>query len=134
MIPVFPGNSPLISAVPSVSPSTITNRPINNASVTVPERIVQQVFENAVDGASTQYNLIASVAQQLGLPVDQAVADVTSTTFPRLTPEMVNRSFLPSRVMAERMIDLYFDYTNCFHPLLDRETITSEWVFDANVC
>ena len=119
-LPTLPAISPTASlmAFPTVPTSPI--------DVTNAERIVLQLFEGEVDLMTTQQSLLANTAHQLSLPIDHNRARRTTTGTLTMLPNMVNRSFLPDFSMTEKMIDMFFNFTNCFHPVLDRETVAEE--------
>ncbi|ORY32898.1 fungal-specific transcription factor domain-domain-containing protein [Naematelia encephala] len=106
--------------------SPVSARTAVSEDVTFAESIVQQVFDGEVDLVNTQQSLLASTAQRLGLPINQTVVNVNTSDAPVFTLHTINSSVLPPKQMAELMIDMYFNYTNCFQPVLDRETITED--------
>lgn len=89
------------------------------------ERVVIQLVNAEIDLGNTAQSLVGSVAQQLGIPWKEIV---DQTSGPRLlhVPKFPTLSSLPSKSMADMMIDKYFTYVNCFQPLLDYDVVQQE--------
>lgn len=119
----IPGHpTPLISPSPlhsARSPSYSSPFTPTNA-----ERIVIQLVNAEIDLGNAAQSLVGSVAQQLAIPWKEIV---DQTSGPRLlhAPNPPTLASLPSKDMAEMMVDRFFNYTDSFQPLLD-----PEWVRD----
>ena len=89
------------------------------------ELIVTQVMNAQVDTGNAVQSLVASVAQQIGMPLRE-VMDRPGSSPLVYAFEFPTLASLPDRDLADAMVERYFACGNCYQPLLDPETVRQE--------
>jgi len=89
------------------------------------ERMVAQLLNAQVGWSTSNQSLVATVAQQIGLPV-RDVVNQPNYPYSIHVSQFPTTAALPPRQLAELMIERYLEFVNVFHPLLDPDTIRAE--------
>ncbi|ORY27908.1 hypothetical protein BCR39DRAFT_559802 [Naematelia encephala] len=106
------------------APFDIVQGAINHSGPTIAEMFVSHLLNAEIDLHGTAQLLVASIAEQFGLALTMAPPHQKGPLlWMHPAPDYSSH---PARDQAERMVDAYFEYTNCFQPVIDPETVIED--------